>query len=101
MVDFVGIHAVAAWRLQTNKYVAKLQPGQRDVVLMDVSLAGGRSPLASHAALLVFRQGVEVTLVRFRRNLSDGIRKLGFSQHDFVVGTAVNQVLHERVAIWR
>ena len=48
MIDGVGVHAVAARRLQRHEDVAEIKPGQGDVTIVDVGRARRSTPLADH-----------------------------------------------------
>ena len=99
VVDGVGVHAVAARRLQNHQRVAQIEGGQADVPLVDVGVAGRFAPLAHHLLALRGGQVVEPAAVLLSGNANDGVRELRFGEEGFVVRAAFQQGVDERIAV--
>ena len=99
VVDGVGVHVVAARRLEQHDHVAELQGRHTDVAVIDVGLAGRLAPLFHHAAARGFGQLGEPATVEFDGHADVGAGKLGLGQEGLVVGAALQQGVDERVAV--
>ena len=101
VVDGVGVHAVAAGRLQHHQGIAQGQAGQGNVAVVHVGFAGGRPPLLHHLLLQYHRQFGKPRGVLGKRHLAGRARQLRGRQVGLVVGAAVYQLMNQRGARWR
>ena len=93
--------AVAAGRLDGDEHIAELDAAEHERAVVHPVDAGGLTPRVLHLGLRVCWQGAEPRDVVLGAHTTDGLGELGRRERLGVVGEAVGQAGHQRVAIGR